>query len=219
MKARELAAEYVLGTLDERGREEVELRLATDPELRAEVEAMAALGGELAELPTTAWPDPASASASPPSGRREQARRWTLRPAFALAAVVLALAIGVGAGLLLDGGGGGGEEPVLAELPLRALPGAAAGSGTVAMPKADEMLLTVDRLPPSKSGQYYELWLLGEDEETVPVASFHVGADGTARVRVPLPTDPSGYRYFDVSRQAVSDGTAHSGDSVLRGPT
>jgi hypothetical protein len=86
------------------------------------------------------------------------------------------------------------------------------------MPSPDDMVLTVSDLPRSAQGQYYELWLLG-DEETVPVASFRVGPEGTATVRVPLPVDPGEYRYFDVSRQSAADGTEHSADSVLRGPT
>ena len=53
----------------------------------------------------------------------------------------------------------------------------------------------------------------------VPVASFRVGADGHAQVRVPLPADPTAYRYFDVSRQVAGAGTAHSADSILRGST
>jgi hypothetical protein len=38
-------------------------------------------------------------------------------------------------------------------------------------------------------------------------------------VTVPLPAPAARYRYFDVSLQSVSGGTAHSDRSVLRGPT
>ena len=53
----------------------------------------------------------------------------------------------------------------------------------------------------------------------VPVASFRVGDSGEASVEVPLPAAPADYRYFDISRQTVAGGPAHSADSVLRGST
>ncbi len=55
--------------------------------------------------------------------------------------------------------------------------------------------------------------------KTIPVASFAIGADGAARVRVPLPADPNRFRYYDISRQRVGGGTRHSTESVLRAPT
>lgn len=224
MNTRELAAAYVLGELEPARRTEVERRLETDPELRAEVAALGPLISTLTELPAEAWPEATAAAPAPdpeplPSPERAKpARRvWSLRPAFALAAVAIALALGAGIGAVLDDGGGGGGESG-PELTLSGLAPTAAASGRVTMPSPDDMVLTVTDLPRSAEGQYYELWLLG-DEETVPVVSFRVGDEGTATVRVPLPVDPGEYRYFDVSRQRAADGTEHSADSVLRGPT
>ena len=77
----------------------------------------------------------------------------------------------------------------------------------------------VHGLPRSGPDQYYEVWLMSDAASTVPVASFRVGPNGTATVQVPLPADPADFRYFDVSRQTVPAGTAHSSDSVLRGST
>lgn len=213
MNTRELAAAYVLDELDPVRRAEVERRLASDTELRAEIEALGPLTSTLAELPAEAWPD---APARRPAASRAS-REWRLRPVLAVAAVLAALLVGVGLGFVLspDGGGGGDGGP---ELVLSGLAPASAASGRVTMPSPDDMVLTVADLPRSAQGQYYELWLLG-DTETVPVASFRVGTDGTATVRVPLPVDPAAYRYFDVSRQTAADGTEHSSDSVLRGPT
>ena len=74
-------------------------------------------------------------------------------------------------------------------------------------------------LPDSGGHHYYELWLMTNPASTVPVASFAVGADGTAKVRVPLPADPNAFRYYDISRQRVGGGTEHSSESVLRAPT
>ncbi len=219
MNTRELAAAYVLDELEPARRAEVERRLESDPELRAEVEAMGPLTATLAELPVEVWPDAPAPTPAPDPARPVAAKRprrvWSLRPAFAIAGLLVALAIGAGLGAALDSDAGGESGP---ELTLSGLTPTASASGRVTMPSPEEMVLTVADLPRSARGQYYELWLLG-DEETVPVASFRVGAEGTATVRVPLPVDPGEYRYFDVSRQSAADGTEHSADSVLRGPT
>jgi hypothetical protein len=215
MSKRELAAAYVLGELDADARADFDRRLAADRELSTELEALRPLAGRLAELPAEAWPE-AAPPALPSPGR---ARRWTLRPAAALAALLIALLVGVGAGTLLTGGDSGDGPPPVPRLTLSGLGPDLAATGLVSMPSAGEMVLRVDGLPPTAAGQYYELWLLGAGQQTVPVASFRVRDAGRASVRVPLPVDPGRYRYFDVSLQRAAAGTEHSGDSVLRGPT
>ena len=235
MDTRELSAAYLLGELDESQAAEFDRRLQSDPELRLEVEAMRPLLADLEALPGEAWPEervaepaPGARAASPPAAAtvedeaaprpRPRRRLWSLRPAFALGALLVALLLGGAAGALLSGDGSDEEAPA-ATLTLQPLSSGSAAKGEVAMPVPDEMVLTVSDLPPSGQGQYYELWLLDGAEQTVPVASFRVGADGTAKLRVPLPADPARYRYFDVSRQHAAQGTEHSADSVLRGPT
>jgi anti-sigma-K factor RskA len=226
MDTPELAAAYLLGELDESQAAEFDRRLQSEPELRDEVEAMRALVGDLEQLPGEAWPDerapaPAAAAAAEDAAARPRVGRrlWSLRPAFALGALLVALLLGAAAGAVLSSDGSDGEAPPAAALTLQPLSAGSAAKGEVAMPAPDEMVLTVSDLPPSEQGQYYELWLLDGGAQTVPVASFRVGADGTAKLRVPLPADPARYRYFDVSRQRASQGTEHSADSVLRGPT
>jgi Anti-sigma-K factor rskA len=217
MRDRELASAYVLGELDFRARADFERRLAEDAELRAEVAALEPLAARLSELPAQAWPEPLP---TPTPRPRPQRRRWSVRPALALAAVLAALLVGAGAGALFAGGGDGGSgAPNPPRLTLSGLGPERAASGLVSMPSAGEMLLRVHGLPPTAAGQYYELWLLGSGDQTVPVVSFKVGEAGTATVRVPLPVDPASYSFFDVSRQRAAAGTAHSGDSVLRGST
>jgi anti-sigma-K factor RskA len=221
MDRRELAAAYLLGELDEREIAEFDRRIALDPELRGEVEAIRPLLGELAALPAEAWPEqpPAPAPAPSPAPRpRRAGRRWSLRPAAAFAALLAALLVGGATGAALNGGDDS-PTPAPAAITLQPLDAPAAASGSVAMPSPEEMVLTVSDLPPSQRGQYYELWLLDDAGRTVPVASFRVGAGGEASLRVPLPADPARYRYFDVSRQHASQGTEHSADSVLRGPS
>ena len=75
----------------------------------------------------------------------------------------------------------------------------------------------VSGLPPSARGQFYELWLLNSADDLVALGSFRVPASGDARVTVPVPGDPAGYRFVDLSVEPDDGDPAHSGDSVLRG--
>lgn len=236
MNRRELAAAYLLDSLDEVERAEVERRLSGDAELRAEVEATRALTTRLEALSGPAWPEvgaavsagnPAStgagapATSEPAAGARSgsesgSGRGWRVRPVFALASLFLVAALGFGLGALLTGGDSTRPAPAIV---LRPLVPTGSEEATVAMPAPGEMLFTAEGLPALKSGQYYEIWLMSSASRLVPVASFRVGPDGHAQIRVPLPAAPTSYRYFDVSRQQVSEGTDHSADSVLRGST
>ena len=77
----------------------------------------------------------------------------------------------------------------------------------------------VEGLDPSASDRFYELWLLDADGRMIALGSFQVGDDGHAEVELPIPVEPSQYSYFDVSLQENNGDPAHSGVSVLRGPT
>jgi hypothetical protein len=77
----------------------------------------------------------------------------------------------------------------------------------------------VSGLKPSAGGKFYELWLLGADKRLVGLGSFRVGADGTARLRLPLPVDPKTFACFDLSLEPDDGNRGHSGVCVLRGPT
>ena len=143
-------------------------------------------------------------------------------PALTAALAVVALAIGVGVGALVWSGGGGGHAGGAAAraFALRPLPGTSArAAGSARVTPAGQLTLTVDRLPAAGAGRYYEAWLMTDTRHLVPLASFDVHGSGRASVTVPLPAPVARYRYFDVSLQTVSGGTAHSEHSVLRGPT
>jgi anti-sigma-K factor RskA len=229
---RELAAAYLLDALEAGERAEVERRLAEDAELRAEVEAARTLTTRLEALPEAAWsaaterrPGASDGSdAAPIQGpgaerhatKSRGSRRWRVRPVFAIVALLVVAAFGFGVGVLLTGNDSSHAAPTIVLRPLQPTSGEEA---TVAMPAPGEMLFHAEGLPVLRPGQYYEIWLMSSTARLVPVASFRVGADGRAQVRVPLPADPAAYRYFDVSRQQVDEGTAHSADSVLRGST
>jgi anti-sigma-K factor RskA len=216
MNRRELAAAYLLDSLEPGERIAVERRLAGDAELRAEVEAARALTTRLDALPEPAWPEETATPEPTPAAAPRAPRGWRVRPALAIVALLVVAACGFGLGALLTGGDSTRPAPAII---LRPLEPTAGEEATVAMPAPGEMLFTAEGLPNLEAGQYYEIWLMSSTSRLVPVASFRVGADGHAQVRVPLPADPSSYRYFDVSRQVVGAGTGHSADSVLRGST
>ena len=79
--------------------------------------------------------------------------------------------------------------------------------------------LDVSGLAPSRRGEFYELWLLSPPGDLVSLGSFRVAAGGRATLEVPVPVDPSRYRFVDVSVEADDGDPAHSSRSVLRGPT
>ena len=108
---------YALGELSGAERDEVEARLAADPALRAEADAIRAVAGRigavLAAEPARAL-DPArreAISAPPPRVARVPTARVWFR--VTAAAVVLFIAVGVGARVLLR------REPEPAELVVR----------------------------------------------------------------------------------------------------
>jgi anti-sigma-K factor RskA len=223
VNTRELAAAYVLDELDPSRRAEIEGLLDVDAKLRAEVDALRPMVGRLEALPAEAWPEDLDAEAVPEieavPEHRSRRRSWSLRPAVAIACLAFALVLGGTFGAVLLGDGGEDSGAAGTAIALRPLAAPPAAKAAVRMPDPGSMVMDVRGLPRLSAGEYYELWLLGDADRVVPVASFRVGESGTATVRVPLPADPAAFRYFDVSRQLVSEGTTHSGDSVLRGPT
>ena len=177
----------------------------------------------LEQLPEDGWPELGDAAATIDPGAapisRKARRSWRLRPAIAIAALAGALLVGVAAGTLLgDDGGSAGEGPTIA---LDAFPPAssATAAATLTMSTPEQMQMDVTGVQPSRPGEYYELWLIDGAQRTLPIAAFRVPEGGSTRLAVPLPADPGEYRFFDVSRQRASEGTAHSGDSILRGPS
>ncbi len=225
---------YLLGELEAGEAAAFERRLEDDRELREEVERLRPLVTRLEELPPEVWeaPEPpplVMPGDAVPAEAERPARRWGLRlptltlrplPAAGLAAVLLA--VGVAGGVLI-GGDGGSESPQAGTSDLvlsRIDDGPAGAHGDVILASGrSQATVDVSGLDPSDPDHFYELWLLDEDGRMIALGGFEVGTDGRAEVELPIPVTPSGYRYFDVSLQKNDGNPAHSGISVLRGPT
>ena len=217
-------SDHLLG--EEAGSDAVEARrrLDEDPVLQARVARLAEVAGTLHDLSPAAWE---VASESQPEALASGARagpsarpRRLVSPAWTAALAAVAIAIGVGIGALVWSGGGHGAATAARTVALRPLPGTFRdASGSAQVTTAGELTLSINRLPAAGAGRYYEAWLMTDARHLVPLASFKVRGSGSARVTVPLPASVARYRYFDVSLQTVSGGTAHSDRSVLRGPT
>jgi anti-sigma-K factor RskA len=228
----EAISAYLLGELDAAARTEFELRLADDPALREEVEALRPVVSRLAAMPAETWnppeppalalPSEAFGEAQPERGRvRVRSRRWApARFALAGAAAALLLGAGVWIGTLVDDGApavGPPAESSIGMTPPGPADDGARGELTLAGGAGDRASLTVSGLTPNDD-DYYEVWLLGEGG-LVSLGSFRVGEDGGAAVDLQLPVDPSRYGSYDISLEPDDGDPSHSSESVLRGPT
>jgi anti-sigma-K factor RskA len=239
-EARDQISSYLLGELGAAEAAAFERRLESDRELREEVERLRPLVTRLEELPPEVWdapepppltlPDDAAPTAPAEGAETERpARRrglrlptLTLRPLPAAGLAAILLAVGVAGGLLIGGNGSSGElRAGASDLVLARIDDGPAGAHGDVLLAADRRRAKVDvsGLDPSGPDHFYELWLLDADGRMIAIGAFRVGADGRAEVEVPIPVTPSRYRYFDVSMQVDNGNPAHSGVSVLRGPT
>lgn len=240
---RDIAVSYLLGELAPGDRERFEAEMAASTELREFVDGLRPVVGKLDALPAEAWetvePPPldlARATAGvpePPLEEREAEFESSRRRPSGDRSPWLRIAgfLATGAALLLVGfliGSGTGDDeespatepgPALALDRLGEAPASATGEVRMVSSEGDQMRLDVAGLQPSTDGEFYELWLLGEDGDLIALGSFRVGEGGGRSVELPLPVDPATFEYFDVSIEANGEGPDHSGRSVLRGLT
>jgi hypothetical protein len=218
-KQRRRAAERLLEELDKPATGASIPSPSDDPELAS----MRAITTLLSEVPAEAWqPIPVPGHEPAPSKRRQ--RRTPTRSRGLAAAVALAcVAVGFAGGALVNRGAGPSvstRPTQAATATLRALPGQPAGAvARVQLTSAGRIVITFARLPPPGTGRFYEVWLMTSATKLVSMASFRPDAHGRARVQTSLPAPVGAFRYIDVSLQRAGAGPAHSGDSVLRGPT
>jgi len=136
-----------------------------------------------------------------------------LRPAIAAAAVLVLVALGTAGGALIAGGDGprAGREVALA-----AVGDGPRGAHADARLRSTTMRLTVSGLPRVGAGGFYEVWMMRDAKHLVALGSFRVGADGRARVDLPVTASPRRFPVLDISREPADGDPAHSGHSVLR---
>jgi anti-sigma-K factor RskA len=82
--------------------------------------------------------------------------------------------------------------------------------------RATTMRLTVSGLPRVGAGGFYEVWMMRDAGHLVALGSFRVGADGRARIDLPVTASPRRFPVLDISREPADGDPAHSGHSVLR---
>ena len=146
--------------------------------------------------------------------RGRLAPRLVRRPALAAAAALMLVVLGVVLGALIAGGDG---SPVAGrEVALAAVGDGPRGARAAARLRASTMQLTVSGLPRVGAGGFYEVWMMRDATHLVALGSFRVGADGRARVDLPVAASPRRFPVLDVSREAADGDPAHSGHSVLR---
>ena len=114
---------------------------------------------------------------------RHRLRRRLARPAIALvviaASTIAALVIGVG----------GDQTPIAHTVTMSAASGAQASidfqetTGSVR-----PVVVRVSDLPPASDGHYYQLWM-SEKGESMPVAAFNTGSDGSVTAKSTMPAN------------------------------
>lgn len=236
----ELVVRFLTGEMDRDEIAAFEGRIASDPELAAEVESMARVTGRLGSLKDEAWnpPEPpaldravfeGSSASGGGAGDRGRGFRlpgfpagfgWPRLLAGGLAAAALFLG-GALVGTALDGEGPGPattERLALSGIGPEA-PAGAEGEVSLVSSGSDRLRLSVSGLEETGEREFYELWLLGDKGELVSLGSFRVDPGGSNEIEVPVPVDPNRYRYYDVSIEPANGSPEHSGRSVLRGLT
>jgi anti-sigma-K factor RskA len=192
-------------------------------ELRDVAAQLRALGPEEWE---PAAPPPLRAPAGEqdePVGRRARTRTrrrfaapLVLRPALAAATALVLVAVGAGGGALIAGSHGDGRTAPGREVALAAVGDGPRGAHADARLRSTTMQLTVTGLPRVGAGGFYEVWMMRDAGHLVALGSFRVGADGRARIDLPVTASPRRFPVLDISREPADGDPAHSGHSVLR---
>jgi hypothetical protein len=123
-----------------------------------------------------------------------------------------------------DGGGQAETPSVLAQTVLRASSGEQ-GAGVAVITQRDGrrlLIVQASDLRPLPQGnnerQAYEVWLFNSRRDAVSVGAQYTDRQGNFQGAGTLPENFGKYRFIDVSRERIDQNTAHSGDSVMRGP-
>ena len=234
---REEIGAYLLGALTDDEREGFEQHLEDCPECRAEIEELrpaadalprsveqveppASLKTSLMEIVEREAREAAAGEgeqtrAAPPARSRpplrERLRLPSLRPAFALGALVLGLAVGFGVAQL---GGDEGARTVAATVDQERIP---QGSGDLRIEGdgEDGAILRVNQMPDLRGREVYQAWVQ-RDGMVIPQPTFEVGPDGSGAVAVP--EDLSDAQAVLVTREQRGGATTPSEQPILSVP-
>jgi hypothetical protein len=80
-----------------------------------------------------------------------------------------------------------------------------------------QVIVQAASLPPNKPRQAYEVWLYNSPKDARSLGAQVTDQRGTFQGAGPLPDDYQHFKYIDVSKEAIDQNRAHSGNSVLRG--
>ncbi len=205
--------DYVLGELSESELREADRLLREDAEFAAAVERLRPVVAALEDTPEEVWREiPAVEGDEAPvaAGPARWGPAW-LRPALAGLAVVTAAVLAIA--LIADSDQRGAQT-----LSLEPLKASSEASGSAQLGGAGETAsVEISGLERNEAGEFYELWLLNDADDLVSLGSFRVGGSEATELDLPLPVDPSRYKFIDVSVEPEDGDSSHSGRSVLRG--
>ena len=94
------------------------------------------------------------------------------------------------------------------------------GTGAALVYQSGNQALAVVRakLPPSKNGNKYVLWLYNSDKQLAPLAADVTDKQGNFQGAAGLPNGWQNYKFFDLTYQGTSGKKVGHGTSVMRGP-
>jgi len=211
---RDLLGPYVMGTLEPHEEREVEDHLQGCASCREEAQELRLAHERLADLAhgTVAPPEDLKARVVMEIPRREASRRVPIWVA-AVAAAFCVLAV---LGAIITPGLFGGRAMASADLsPTGRAPDAGGEVSIQGTGENMEMRLEAWGLPPCKSEQYYELWLV-EGDERVSAGSFAVGRSGRVDVTLNAPNFAASYPSVGVTAEYDKDPRA-SDEKMLSG--
>jgi anti-sigma-K factor RskA len=200
---RDLLGPYVMGTLEPYEEREVEDHLKGCASCREEAQKLRLAHERLADLAYSTEAPPGDLKARVVAGipRREASRRVpTWVAAIAAAFCVLAVL-----GVLITPDLFGGQARASANLsPTDRAPDAGGEVSIQGTGENMEMRLEAWGLPPCKSEQYYELWLV-EDDDRVSAGTFTVGQSGRVNVKLNAPNFAASYPTVGVTAEYDKD--------------
>jgi len=200
---RDLLGPYVMGTLEPHEEREVEVHLQECASCREEAQELRLAHERLADLAyNTEAPPPDLKERIVAGIPRREARRRVPTWVAAVAAAFCVLAV---LAVIFTPDLFGGQ--VLASADLSPTDRAPHAGGEVSIQGTGEnmeMRLEAWGLPPCKREQYYELWLV-EDNDRVSAGSFTVGQSGRVDVRLNVPRFAGSYPKVGVTAEYDKD--------------